>query len=120
MFQSYAFTNRAASWYVSDLTLIKGVAFGSSNEPANPNQTCLLGDDQYYFEVLPEADGNVVSYRVNFTVDIPFEIYEVGLFDNECSKRMFFRGVFRRPLVIENVSNNPITFVLKMQWNSYP
>jgi len=120
MFQSYAFTYRAASWYVSDLTLIKGIAFGSSNEPASPNQTSLVGDDQYFFEVLPEAHENIVSYRVNFTVDIPFDIYEVGLFDNECSKRMFFRGVFRSPLKVQNVSSNPLTFVLKLKWNSYP
>jgi len=120
MFQSYAFTNWAASAFATNPVLIKGLGFGSSNTPANPNQTSLLGEDQFYFEVEPQASGNVIFYEVNFTQDISFEIYEVGLFKNLCERKMYFRGVFRSPLRIRNVSTHPQTFILRLKMNTYP
>ena len=120
MFQSYAFTNLAASAFATKPVLIKGIGFGSSNIPANPNQTCLLGKDQFYCEVYPRHDGNVIYYKLNFTQDIAFDIYEIGLFKDECAREMYFRGVFRSALRIRNTSLYPQTFILRLKLNEFP
>jgi len=99
--------------------LIKGIGFGSSNTPANPNQTCLLGEDQFYCGVSPKSDGNTIYYRLNFTQDIAFDIYEIGLFKDECAREMYFRGVFKSPLRVQNTSLYPQTFILRLKLNEF-
>jgi len=120
MFQSYAFTNYAASVFATKPVLIKGIGFGSSNLPASPNQTCLQGGDQFYCEVEPKATGNSIYYHLNFTQDIAFDIYEIGLFKDGCARQMYFRGVFKSPIRIRNTSLYPQAITLRLKLNEFP
>jgi len=113
MFATYAFTKRAVEVLTLEDKGFAKIAFGDSDVPASRDQTDLQGANKITYPITIYRLEDSIYFSFNFPEDIPFEVKEMGLFNS--ANEMMFRGTFKKPFKIENISRYPQRFVLRLK-----